>query len=105
MWYSLTRSVMPTHDGDDHQERRQHDHQQTQTIDADVVRDAELRNPRHVFDKLQISRRAETREENRANHEFDQHGQQRNPADGAVIPTRDKEKDQRADERENNEKG
>ena len=67
------------------QEAGEHDQQQADAVDADVVVDAERRNPRHALDELELGgRRSRSRAQMRQRHARTPPARRRAPASGSA---------------------
>ena len=82
---SFTFFSMPSHDDeqrDRRQEPGQHDQQQADAVDADVVVDAERGNPRHALDELELGGRGIEAQPDAERHgEGHERDAERQPAD------------------------
>ena len=69
------------------EEAGEHHQQQADAVDADVVVDAEGRDPRHPLDELEVGRRGvEARPDQQGHGKGHERGAERDPADHRVAP-------------------
>jgi hypothetical protein len=88
------------------QERRQDDEQQADTVDADVIRNPEVGQPRVLLDELVLGRRGvEPHPHGDAENERDERRDERQMPDHAVAPAAQQQPGDAAGERYDHEEG